>query len=169
MNYTLIRARKRTLSLHVNSRGELIARAPLFLPKFLIDKFVHDKSTWVAKRLQEIQKPQPDQVTYFTEPELEKYIQAQIHTYSIKMSLYPTSVRFTRVKSYWGTCTHSGRLSFNLALCFTPKEAVTYVVVHELAHLRWRGHGQRFWDLVTKYCQQTKAMRTLLRKIPRTI
>ncbi|MFH2085616.1 MAG: YgjP-like metallopeptidase domain-containing protein [bacterium] len=167
MNYTLIRARKRTLSLQVRPSGELIARAPLFLPKFLIDKFVQDKSNWVNKRRLALQKPQSQKTTYFTELELKRFIESQIKFYSTKMDLYPTSIRYTLVHSYWGTCNHSGRLSFNLALSYTPKEAVTYVVIHELAHLKWRGHGQRFWALVTKHCPETKSLRALLHKLPR--
>lgn len=169
MNYTLIRARKRSLSLQVNAGGELIARAPLFMPKFLIDRFVNQKSTWVAKRLKELKKPRVLQVEHFTVAELKILIESKVKEYSRKMSLSPTGLRFTQVRSYWGTCTRSGRLSFNLALRYTPESALTYVVVHELAHLKWRGHTQRFWDLVVKYYPATKASRALLRQIPRSL
>jgi len=84
------------------------------------------------------------------------------------MDLHHTGLRFTTVKTYWGTCAPSGILSFNLNLIYTPKEAVSYVIVHELAHLRWKGHGKRFWAMVVKYYPETKRMRALLRKIPRT-
>lgn len=83
------------------------------------------------------------------------------------MGVRPTGLRFTNVRTYWGTCAPNGVLSFNLALRYTPKEAVSYVVVHELAHLRWRGHGKRFWDMVVKYYPKTKEARKILRSIPR--
>ena len=169
MQYTLIRAHKRTLSLQVNAQGEVIARAPLFMPKFLIDRFVKEKSAWVTKRIKEMAKPVAPKTEHFTEPELKKYIESEIHKYSELMDLRPTGLRFTRVHTYWGTCAPSGLLSFNLSLCFTPPEAVSYVVVHELAHLRWKGHGKRFWDMVTKYYPGTKAARSVLRKIPRSL
>lgn len=167
MEYTLIRARKRTLSLQVNARGELIARAPYLMPKFLIDRFVDQKSGWVAKRLKELAKPRDPRVEHFSENELKKYIAQEIKVYREQMGVNPTGLRFTHVNSYWGTCAPSGVLSFNLALRFTPASAVSYVVVHELAHLRWKGHGKRFWDMVTKYYPQTSEMRKLLRSIPK--
>lgn len=169
MQYTLIRARKRTLSLQVTPSGELVARAPLFMPKFLIDRFVGQKQSWVEKRLKEFAKPIQPKIEHFTENQLQKYIESEIKIYSQHMGLHPTGLRYTHVRTYWGTCAPSGVLSFNMALRFTPPEAVSYVVVHELAHLRWKGHGQRFWDLVEKHYPETKSMRKLLRTIPRQI
>lgn len=169
MNYTLIRAHKRTLSLQVNGRGELVARAPIFMPKFLIDRFIKEKSSWVEKRIAEMQKPVEPKVQHFTESVLKHYIESEVKKYSLQMGLHPRGLRFTHVHSYWGTCAPSGILSFNLSLCFTPESCVTYVVVHELAHLRWRGHGKRFWELVTKYYPATKSARAFLRKIPRSL
>lgn len=169
MEYKLIRARKRSLSLQVNSQGVLVARAPLFMPKFLIDKFVRDKSGWVEKRLKELKKPKAPLVEHFTPDSLKIYIEQEIILYSQKMGLKHSGLRYTQVTSYWGTCAPSGRLSFNLSLCFTPPEVVSYVVVHELTHLRWRGHGKRFWDMVSKFYPRTKEMRAILRTIPRNL
>lgn len=169
MQYTLIRSRKRTLSLQVTPSGELIARAPYLMPKFLIDRFVKDKSTWIAKRLKEMTKPIAQKIEYFTEDNLKKYIESEIKKYSTLMGCRPAGLCFTHVRSYWGTCAPSGKLSFNLALRYTPKEAVTYVVIHELSHLRYHGHGQRFWDFVIKYCPNAKESLALLRQIPRSL
>lgn len=163
MQYTLIRARKRSLSLQINASGELIARAPYLMPKFMIDRFIAQKSNWIEKRQSELAKPITPKVSYFTESELKIFIEAEVEKYSSIMGLTPSGLRFTQVHTYWGTCAPSGLLSFNLALCFTPASAVSYVVVHELAHLRWKGHGPRFWSMVEKYYPETKTARAILR------
>ena len=169
IKYTLIRAHKRTLSLQVNAAGEVIARAPLYMPKFLIDHFVKTKSAWVSKRQKELKLPVPAKVAHFSESSIKVFIESQVAKYSQLMGLTPSGLRYTHVHSYWGTCAPSGLLSFNLALIYTPRDAVSYVVVHELAHLRWRGHGPRFWALVKKYYPNTPAMRKFLRSIHRSI
>lgn len=166
MKYTLIRARKRTLSLQVNGAGEVIARAPILMPKFFIDRFVEEKSGWIAKRQAELNKPTAPKVEYFTETKLKAFITREVRKYSLLMDLHPAGLRFTHVRSYWGTCASSGLLSFNLALCYVPANCVTYVVVHELSHLRWKGHGKRFWELVRKTYPQTNEMRRILRQTP---
>jgi hypothetical protein len=169
VQYTLIRAHKRSLSLQVNGAGELIARAPMFMPKFFIDRFVKEKSSWIEKRLKEMAKPIEPKIEHFTVEGLKIFIQQEVKIYSERMGLKHSGLRYTNVHTYWGTCAPSGLLSFNLALCFTPKECVSYVVVHELAHLRWKGHGKRFWAMVEKYYTKTKEARAILRKIPRSL
>ena len=53
--------------------------------------------------------------------------------------------RFTRMSSRWGSCNPStGRINLNLGLAERPIEALEYVLVHELVHLRERGHGDGF-------------------------
>lgn len=165
MNYTLVRSRRRTLSLQVNKTGEVVARAPRIYPKFLIDHFVASKTTWIAKRRAELARPVTPPTEHFSSEQLQDFIRQQVEHYGSLMDLTPGPLRFTQVQSYWGTCSPTGVLSFNLALRFTPPEAVTYVVVHELAHLRYRGHGLRFWKLVNSIYPPASAMRAALRKI----
>ena len=169
MNYTLIRARKRSLSLQVNAEGGVVARAPLYYPKFLIDRFVDSKSAWIAKRRSDLESPKPRAVAHFAPAQLELFIQRAVAKYAPLMHLTPKNIRFTQVTSYWGTCSPSGVLSFNRSLRYGPPELVTYVVVHELAHLRWHGHGMRFWELVNKTYPPAMAMRKLLRRLSRAI
>jgi predicted metal-dependent hydrolase len=45
-----------------------------------------------------------------------------------------------------------------------PEEAIDYVVVHELAHLKCRGHDHRFYNLVAKYMPDYKEREKLLKK-----
>ncbi|MFR9668495.1 MAG: SprT family zinc-dependent metalloprotease [Rikenellaceae bacterium] len=53
------------------------------------------------------------------------------------------------VKSKWGSCNViSAKIMFNLQLIRRPIESIEYIVVHELAHLRIRGHNAQFYALV---------------------
>lgn len=72
-------------------------------------------------------------------------------------------VRLKEMSSLWGSCSARGDLSFNRRLLDAPPEVLDYVVVHELAHLRWRGHGKRFWDLVARHCPEQRRRRRWLR------
>ena len=45
----------------------------------------------------------------------------------------------------------------------SPPEAIDYVVVHELAHLRYMNHGAEFYALIARYLPDWKARRALLR------
>lgn len=164
VDYQLTRSRRRTLTLQVNREGELVVHAPFLYPKFLIDQFVSSKERWISKRHAELSRPQPTPTAILSIEELKDYIHTQLKYYEDLMHLYPRSTRFAQVNSYWGTCNPKGVLSFNLSLRFTSLDAIKYVVVHELAHLRYRGHGVRFWQLVNSTYPQANEMRRFLRQ-----
>jgi predicted metal-dependent hydrolase len=114
MKYTLIRSsrRKRSLSLKLTPAGELVVRAPRLTPKFLIDQFVTNKSSWIARqRTLLTQSPAAAPTPHFSEQELKGYIYHQLAHYSHLMDLHPTEVKFTKVKSYWGNCSTQGVLA----------------------------------------------------------
>lgn len=168
VNYTLIRShrRKRSLALRITDSGELIVRAPTFTPKLFIDHFVRSKNDWITKQrsLHAFSRPTPTP-HFASEQELKDFVNKQLDHHSALMDLHPTEIKFKRVKSYWGNCHTSGRLTFNYALRYAPKREVEYVVIHELAHLKHNGHDKRFWGLVNNHCSHVKDSRKILRKI----
>lgn len=50
----------------------------------------------------------------------------------------------------WGSCSPDGTISLNFRLLFMPQPVLDYVIVHELAHTKYKSHGKRFWGLVGK-------------------
>jgi predicted metal-dependent hydrolase len=51
-------------------------------------------------------------------------------------------------RSRWGSCSASGRMSFNWRLLLAPERVLDYVVWHEVCHLEVPDHSRRFWALV---------------------
>lgn len=72
------------------------------------------------------------------------------------------SIRDTR--SRWGSCGPDGRIMLSLRLVLAPPAVFRYVVIHELCHLRWRGHGPRFWALVARQMPDFESHRDWLRR-----
>ena len=64
------------------------------------------------------------------------------------MGLTPTSVKITSAKTRFGSCSSKNALCFSLYLCLYPSEAIDYVVVHELAHIKHKNHSREFYDFV---------------------
>lgn len=78
-------------------------------------------------------------------------------------------LRYTRVsvrdtRSRWGSCGADGSIMLSLRLAMAPLEVFRYVVIHELCHLRWRGHGPRFWALVARQMPEFETRRRWLRE-----
>ena len=72
-------------------------------------------------------------------------------------------IRIGSQRTLWGSCSPRGVLSFNWRLVLTPLEVLDYVVVHELCHLRFLDHSQRFWKLVESRRPHWREQRDWLR------
>ncbi len=66
------------------------------------------------------------------------------------------------MRSQWGSCSRSGRVSLNTHLIKTPSRLMEYVVLHELCHLRHYDHGRRFYSLMSRHMPDWQERRSEL-------
>jgi predicted metal-dependent hydrolase len=66
--------------------------------------------------------------------------------------------------SRWGSCSSTGKLSFNWRLIFAPPEVLEYVVAHEVSHLVHMNHSKAFWETVDQFDVNINRSRAWLRK-----
>ena len=63
-------------------------------------------------------------------------------------------LRIKNQKTRWGSCSAKRNLNLNLRLMMTPPEAIDYIIIHELCHLRELNHSMKFWALVARHCPE---------------
>ncbi|MBN8866615.1 MAG: M48 family metallopeptidase [Solirubrobacterales bacterium] len=63
-----------------------------------------------------------------------------------RLGLRAKKVTVRNQRTRWGSCSTSGTLSFNWRLVLGRPEALRYVVVHELIHIRHHNHSRAFWN-----------------------
>ena len=64
----------------------------------------------------------------------------------------------------WGSCDRNGTIRLNWRIIQAPMRLVDYVVVHELIHLRHRGHGRDYWQAVGRVLPDYQRRREDLRQ-----
>lgn len=73
------------------------------------------------------------------------------------------NVRLRIAVSQWGSCSSRGIIAMNTALLFVPQQLLEYVIIHELAHIKYPHHSSRFWGLVAQECPFYEAARKELK------
>ncbi len=93
----------------------------------------------------------------------------RVVTFAAVMGCRPLSIRITSPRRRWGSCGVHGTLNFNWRLVMAPPEVIDYVVIHELAHIRHRGHGRDFWGFVETFYPACRRARIWLRESGHTL
>jgi predicted metal-dependent hydrolase len=87
-----------------------------------------------------------------------------IHKFK-RYQVIPSSIEMRTMQKRWGSCTPGGKLILNPELIKAPRGCIEYVIVHELCHLLYRDHTQKFLDLQTKEFRDWKKWKSILEKM----
>ena len=162
--YTYIVEFKKIKNLYLRVKdGKIYVSAPKKVTFEKIEKLILDKEKWI---LDIINKPivKKEKIKKYSDEEFLNLINEYVKEYSNKLKLYPNKVTIKSLKYAWGSCTKNKNISFNRELIYYRIEGLEYVIVHELAHLKYMNHQKKFWDLVSIYIPNYKELRKELKE-----
>ena len=168
LKYTVKRSSRRTLSLEILPGGGVLVRAPFSVRDRQIAEFVERYSGWIEKKLPCAEKRlEKEKDIVSRERELraaaEKILPGLVEKYSAVTGLVPSSVKITSAKTRFGSCSSKNAVCFSWRLMAYPPEAVEYVVLHELAHIKHHNHSRSFYALIGKYMPDYERRRKMLK------
>jgi predicted metal-dependent hydrolase len=91
------------------------------------------------------------ELRHFYHQQAKQLVPDRLQIWSQQMGLIPKKLTLKNQKTRWGSCSSEGNLNINWRLVAAPIEILDYVIVHELAHLRFMNHSKHFWDLVERH------------------
>ena len=154
IEYELVRSDRRTVSIEVDASGAVLVRAPRLMPRWRVEAFVRQRADWV-ERARERQARRRERLPDIREEDKPLYVKqakavlpAKIGYYAKLMGVQPTGLTVTSARTRFGSCSGKNRLSFSWRLMAYPEAAIDYVVVHELAHIRYKDHSRAFYGFV---------------------
>lgn len=169
MTYEIVRSRRRTVALEVTREGRVLVRAPLRMTQGEIDRFVAAHADWLEKARVKVAARQAAYPP-LTEAEIaalrqraKEVLPGKAAHYAAIMGVVPTSVKITAARTRFGSCSGKNGICFSLYLMQYPEEAIDYVVVHELAHIRHHDHSSAFYAEVAKVMPDYRARMKLLK------
>ena len=174
---TVIRSRRRTLSLEIRPDCTVVVRAPLRCSEAEIRHFISEKEGWLLRHLEKmrssLQNPASGEALPppLTRDELEALAEQAMKDLPARCGRFAplVGVRYGRItirnqKTRWGSCSAKGNLNFNCLLMLAPPEVRDYVVVHELCHRKEMNHSDRFWAEVQRILPDYKERRKWLKE-----
>ena len=168
MEYKVIKSNRKTMTLSVNDNLEVIVKAPIFVSNSSIDDFVKRNALWI-NNAKENKKKQLEKFD-ISDDEIDALVKkakavipSRVEHYSNLMKINPTGVKITKAKKRFGSCNGKNSLCFSCYLMLYPNEAVDYVVVHELAHIKHHNHSKDFYSLISKLMPDYKDREKLLK------
>ena len=75
----------------------------------------------------------------------------RINKISKKLKLKPKKIIIKNLKDRWGSATSDNTINLNVNLIKAPSSVIDYVILHELCHLKIKGHSDKFWQMVKKF------------------
>ena len=170
----IVKSNRKTFSLEVKRDGSVILRAPIFASNRQIEEFYNKNKAWLEKHIIENKKRTEKSRFYpaFTEDEIKalkvrakQYIPKRVEYWAEIIGVKYNSVSIRAQKTRWGSCSSKGNLNFNCLLMLTDTEAIDYVVIHALCHIKELNHSKRFWSLVETYMPNYKEVQKRIKSM----
>ena len=168
MEYSVEYSLRKTISLCIKNE-KLIVKAPIGTQKSKIESIVNSHINWIEKHLVK-QKARNEKYRELTEEKIAKLrrsakeiLPKKVEYYSNIMGLKYGRITITSAKTRFGSCSAKGNISFSYRLMLYPEEAIDYVVVHELAHVKELNHSPAFYKIVASVLPDYKERAKMLK------
>ncbi len=135
---------------YTKGSGEILIKTPAWCDSVLLD---------------EVERAELDKVVIKAlRGKAKESLPLKIKVIAEEMGADYRSVTVRNTSSRWGSCSALNDINLSLWLMVLPGELVDYVIIHELAHTRFKHHGKDFWDEVAIWCPNHRLLRAKLKK-----
>lgn len=83
--------------------------------------------------------------------EANKLFKEKIDKYEKLIAVTPKDIVIKLLRNRWGSLTKQGNIHLNFNLIKAPEDVIDYIIVHELCHLKIKGHSYQFWDYLKQF------------------
>ena len=158
----------RYVKLAIYQDGYFVVTAPRFYPLYVIEKFLVERSGWIADKLKKVDLEafKTRRKEYLLKKnEARAIIQARLDFFNAFYGFNYRKISIRNQRTCWGSCSQRNNLSFNYRAAYLPEKLRDYVIVHELCHLSELNHSRQFWQLVARAIPNYKKLRRELRAV----
>ena len=159
---------------HINISVKPFAGVRVAVPDGLsfkkAEEFVNTKTGWIQRHLYMVkQYEEKSQLTSDTLVDIVKSrakrkLTRRLKHLALKHEFTYNKVFIRNQKTRWGSCSRINNISLNMKIIRLPEELMDYVILHELAHIRFKNHSNDFWAELNNFVGNGKRMASRLRE-----
>lgn len=160
VEYEIIYSKIKNVYIQIKDE-KVIIKAPQRISKKELNKIILNKKQWIENSLK-LSKKKQEKKDLYTEEEFNRMVEDIANELIRETSLIPNKIRIRDINYAWGTCSKNKNITINFKLIKYSKNAIRYVILHELCHLKYMNHSKDFWNLVQKYMPDYKEIKSEL-------
>ena len=142
---------RKSLALRMTPGG-LVALIPEAL-----DPESGEVQAFVERALERLPEPTPN-----VEPMTDAALREVVAAWAERLEVEITRIQVRAMRTKWASCSSQGTLTVNTDVLALPRELVDYVVVHELLHVKFPGHGKGWQAMMTVYVPEWRELEAQL-------
>jgi predicted metal-dependent hydrolase len=135
------------------------------------EEFAREQAHWIRANLERMERREKASMELmaglpsFIDPaEAREKIAYRMKLLAMENGFTYSRLTLRNQKTRWGSCSADNCISLNIQLARLPERLMDYVILHELVHTRFKGHGDDFWAELDRYVGDARKLRRELKK-----
>lgn len=133
--------------------------------RYFIKETDHDLIVEIPEHEQDVNVACYAAYTFYLQRKAKKLLAHKSEQKAAQLSVSKkfSGIRLKKTLSQWGHCKPNGIIQYNWLIMMAPEPVIDYLVAHEVSHLVYADHSERFWNTVAQIHPGYEADRLWLR------
>lgn len=116
------------------------------------EKILTKYSSWIKEKSAVIEEAlkasEEKELCERSDQEFKELINNLVERFTEDLGRAPNKLFFRKMNSKWASCSNSKNITINMLLKYLPEKVISYVIYHEMLHLREKKHNEIFWRII---------------------
>lgn len=144
VEFQIVRRRVKHSRIIYRRRNPLVILPPGISPARLFKAHHAGISRTIRSYREAVREADRLEIGSLEDRDLLPYIRSQVDRYSRNLGVKTGEIKLRKMKRRWGTCYSDGRIILNRAIRHLPYRLISYILYHEVLHMKIRRHNRAF-------------------------